>query len=315
MPRLTPAEKLSLVTRKNVRDEWENKKEEMEKKLSDKLGVAWTFDINPLAIFPYAKDDWGKTSLGSILYSYADGAVYMLSSFADREDKTSVDELNSIAHAHVLTMDLDEAGKNTYNGCEVQAGGRLAILFNEANFGVNTDQALDKAKLLAALNHAPPAPGTAGATTLSFVARASVRSEYDGQIEPIRAKMAKTLAREDIRLEPNFEAVFAKLSSPEAAGKVDQDNYERQLGYFMREYFDGVAYQLESQKFGSDDMLQEGFNEAVDKGIVAFRIVDKLSYGSYCEVVVEDGTLFVQSTLEKYGVNIGHAAEKIIDQL
>jgi hypothetical protein len=287
----------------------------MEKKLSDKLGVAWTIDINPLAIFPYAQDDWGKTSLGSIIYSYVDGAVYMLSYFADRQGESGVSELNSIAHAHVLTMDIDEAGKNTYNGCEVQEGGRLAILFNDKNFGVNTNQSMEEDKVLAALNNAPPAPGADGGVKLSFVARTSVRTEYDENIEPIRAKIAKLLARDDIALEPNFETVFAQLSSPAAAGKVDKDNYERQLGYFIREYFDGVAYHMESQKFGSDDMLQEGFNEAVEKGVIAFRIVDKLSYASYCEVVVEDGTLFVQTTLDRYGVNISHAAEKLIDQL
>lgn len=287
----------------------------MEQKLSDKLGVPWTIDINPLAIFPYAKDDWGKTSLGSIIYSYVDGAVYMLSYYAGRQGASGVSELNSIAHAHVLTMDLDEAGKNTYNGCVIQEGGRLAILFNENNFGVNTNQALEEDKVLAALNNAPPAPGTDGGVQLSFAARTSVRTEYEPKIEAIREKIAKLLARDDIKLEPNFETIFAQLSAPEAAGKVDKDNYERQLGYLIREYFDGVAYHMDSQKFGSDDMLQEGFNEAVEKGVISFRIVDKLSYASYCEVVVEDGTLFVQTTLDRYGVNTNHAAEKLVDQL
>lgn len=277
--------------------------------------MPWTIDINPLAIFPYATDDWGKTSLGSIIYQYADGAIYMLSYVMGRQGEAGIADLNNIAYAHVLTMDVDEAGKNTYNGCEVQEGGRLAILFNPKNFGVNVNQSMEEDKVLAALNSAPPPPGAEDGPKLSLIARTSVRTEYDEKIEPIRAKIAKLLARDDIKLEPNFETIFATLSAPENASKVDKDNYERQLGFFIREYFDGVAYHMDSQKFGSDEMLQEGFNEAVEKGVIAFRIVDKLSYASYCEVVVEDGTLFVQTTLDRYGVNTNHAAEKIVDQL
>lgn len=62
-------------------------------------------------------------------------------------------------------------------------------------------------------------------------------------------------------------------------------------------------------------MLQEGFNEAVDKSTITLRIVDKLKYAKYCEVVVEDGTLYVQTTVEQYGIAIPDAAAKIVDQL
>ena len=50
-----------------VRDEWESKIDEHKAKLGGILGAEWTFDINPLAIFPYATDDWAKTSLGSVI--------------------------------------------------------------------------------------------------------------------------------------------------------------------------------------------------------------------------------------------------------
>lgn len=305
-----------------VRDEWESKKASLEQQLSEKLGATWTIDINNLAIFPYAKDDWAKSSFGSLIASYVDGAVYQLGYFPSRHGAASLAELNDIAHAHVLTMDVDEAGTNSYCGCAVQEGGRLAILFNEKNFGVNVNDALEPDKLLQALNNAPSSGGSDGAVKLSFAARTSVRTEYDPQIGAIRERIAKLLQREDVQLVPNFEETFAKLAGDLKAASgsgnkssVDADNYERQLGMFVRDYFDGVAYHLDSQKFGSDDMLQEGFNEAVEKGVIAFRIVDKLAYGSYCEVVVEDGTLYVQTTLARYGVNTNDAAEKLIDQL
>ena len=50
-----------------VRDDWENKKADFEKKLSDLTGASWTIDINPLAIWPYHNDGYAKDSLGSCI--------------------------------------------------------------------------------------------------------------------------------------------------------------------------------------------------------------------------------------------------------
>lgn len=308
MPRLPPAEKLPLALRKNIRDKWETKKADFEAKISQKLGTAWTIDINPLAVYPYASNDYAKESLGSLLSDYLDGAIYNLGNFVERNGAGSVAELNDVASKHILTIDLDEAGVNNYCGCAIKDG-QLVILFNEKNFGVNVSDAVQSDKLLKALNEAPR--DAAAAPALSFAARTSISKSYEPKIEAVRSKIAKTLAREDLKLEPNFEANYTTLK---AAG-VDAYKYEENLGGFALEYFEGVAYHLDNQKFGEDDMLQEGFNEAVEKGVIALRIVDSLKYANYCEVVVEDGTLFVQTTTERYGVNIGDAAQKIVDQL
>ena len=68
----------------------------------------------------------------------------------------------------------------------------------------------------------------------------------------------------------------------------------REWGGTFVSYFEGAEYILKYQKFGEDDMLQEGFNEAVEKGEIAIRIVDKLNAGSYNESVIEDGVLYLQ---------------------
>jgi hypothetical protein len=81
-------------------------------------------------------------------------------------------------------------------------------------------------------------------------------------------------------------------------------------------YFDSVHKNKAYSKFATDDMLQENFNEIVDKGIIEVRLVGKLKHDNYCEVVFEDGKLYVQAMLEKYGSNIDikDAASKIISQ-
>lgn len=83
----------------------------------------------------------------------------------------------------------------------------------------------------------------------------------------------------------------------------------------MRDFFDGVILIVDWQKFHSDNVLREGFNEAVSKGIIAFSLFDNLNYANSCKVVVKYGTLFIQSTPEHYGVNIGDTAQRLIDQL
>lgn len=53
-----------------VRDEWENKKDEYEQRLSGLLGAPWTIDINLRQVYAYAQDGYAKESPGSMIASY-----------------------------------------------------------------------------------------------------------------------------------------------------------------------------------------------------------------------------------------------------
>lgn len=59
-------------------------------------------------------------------------------------------------------------------------------------------------------------------------------------------------------------------------------------------YRDGFKYQIERQGFKGDDMLQEGFVEGVPSKKIAIRVVEKTKNGSYNEVVLEDGVVYLQ---------------------
>ncbi|TQN72687.1 hypothetical protein CSHISOI_02761 [Colletotrichum shisoi] len=318
MSRLPPAEKLPLALRKNIRDEWESKREDLQKELSDVLGAEWTLsEINPSALYPYAGDGYAKQSLGSCIAQYVSSAIYNLKSFASNYGDDGKSELNSICHARSLLLDLDDRPKKervTYCGVVVRDGGKLAIVFAEGNLGTNADYALDASGLLKALNDAPPAPGSDA--SMSLAARTSVRQEYDEKIEETRQKLADMLEKPDVVLVPNFEANFAKIrEAGKKKGSEVRDDWEGNMGGFTRMYFEGLEYQMSYQKFGDDDMLREGFNEAVDKGEIHFRIVDKMAYGTYGEVVLEDGAVYVQARAHHFGTNVNYAAEKLIDQL
>ncbi len=227
------------------------------------------------------------------LGSYVEGAIGKLQYFETYHGAEGVAEINGICGAHVLAMDVDEAKRVSYCGCEVRDGGRLAIVFRDDKLGTNTADALDGQALLRALNEAPPAAGST--SRISYAARAGIRADYEPKIEAVRQQMADMLARPDFKLSPNFDEAFARLSEEKRRkGNSLGSDWETRIGPYTLSYFEGVASHMKSQQYDDDDMLQDGFNEAVDKAEVAFRIVDKLQYDSYCEVVVEDGVLYVQ---------------------
>ncbi|KAI5859929.1 hypothetical protein GGS23DRAFT_254771 [Durotheca rogersii] len=313
MSKLPPVEKLPLALRKNIRDDWDSKKPEFEQKLSKVLTVPWTIDVNPNQLYPYADSSYAKDRLGSCIADYIDSAIRRLEDFASGAGEAGLQDLNEICSAHVLTMDLDDQKRVRYCGVNVDDGGRLRILFAPGYLGTNIGDAVEKSGLLQALNAAPRPSGSA----LSFVARWSVRKDYEPDAEEIRGRIAATLGLPDVRLNPNFEAVFAALKAEADKGDRSElrSDWESCLGSFVKLYFDTLATRLKDQKFDQDDLLREGFQEAVDKSEIAFRIVDKLKYKSYCEVDIEDGVLYLQCTAKRWGTNIGDVAEGLIDRL
>ncbi len=203
-------------------------------------------------------------------------------------------EINTIAHAHVLTMDVDDAEPKRFSYCSCDVSeGKLRILFRPDALGTNIDHACQQDKLFPALNAAAPGDDK----PMNFIARTFIRSNYDPKIAATQTKIGALLEKPDIKLVPNFEDTFAKL---QAASKVKgndvRDDWQENLGEFALKYFEGLAWQMKSQKFEDDDMLREGFTEAVDKGEITFRIVDTLKYGSYGEVVIEGGVLYIQAS-------------------
>lgn len=213
-------------------------------------------------------------------------------------------------------MDVDDsAAPVKYSGAAIKDG-KLFILFNAKGLGTNDAEAVSPPNLIKALNEAPVAEGAA--PQLSFSAKTAIRKSYDPKIGDVQTKIAEQLGKSagDITLEPNFDALYAALlAESQKPGNKLYKKWDEQLGPFVLSYFDSVRNHLAYKKFATDDMLQEGFNEVVDKGVIEVRIVDKLKYANYCEVVVEDGKLYVQTTIAKWGNNIDDAAGKIVDQL
>ncbi|KAH6619406.1 hypothetical protein B0J18DRAFT_243662 [Chaetomium sp. MPI-SDFR-AT-0129] len=313
MARLPPAEKLPLALRKNVRDEWENNKADLEAQLSDVLGAPWTIELNPLAIWPYHNDGYAKESLGSCIKAYIEGAIYTLKYQAGKGGDAFKNEVNTICHAHVLTLDVEteQPARFSYAGCDVDDAGRLRLLFTEKNLGSNIDSCCEESTLTKALNAAPSPSGV----PLSYVVRMGIHNDYDTQIVAIREQIATLLDKpvEAVTLTPNFEANFAALSASSSSSL--RDDWQRVLPDFTRAYFDALAYQLKYIKTGEDEMIREGVLEAVSTNEYAFRVVEKLKKETYNECEIEDGVLYLQTTPQYFGSNIDQIASKLMDLL
>ncbi|PKS07129.1 hypothetical protein jhhlp_005729 [Lomentospora prolificans] len=305
--RLPPTEKFPLAVRKNIRDEWDSKKADEEKSLSEILGTEWTIEANPADIHPYASSDWGQNSIGSVLYEYFSSAIRRIKDFSDKYDEAGVGEINTLCPAHVLTLDFDTEKTSGYCRAAV-VDGKLTMLFTENNLGTNIDDALGLSNLEEALNTAPEPEGS----KLSYHARRGIREEYEPEIEKITSEARELLKNDKLTFKPDFESLFEKLK---ASKEVDRSDWDTTLGSFLKYYFEGFVSTLKWQKFGEDELLQEGFNDVVDKNEVAFRVVDKLERKTYNEVVIEDGVVYIQTVPKYYGTNTSDACQDLLDLL
>jgi hypothetical protein len=80
-----------------------------------------------------------------------------------------------------------------------------------------------------------------------------------------------------------YKAYYEATASEEALEKerIDEKEWFRRYGSgfipnVLSQHFENLVSELEQNKFGSDDMLQEAFVDATETGVVAFRLVPEL---------------------------------------
>jgi hypothetical protein len=227
-----------------------------------------------------------------LLSSYVEGAISRLKEFAGKYGADGQKEINAICYNKQLNLLYDDTKKYSYCGPAVKDG-QLCILFSAGQLGTNVSYGIEDRPLNQALNEAPPPPSANGAApVLSYSTRSDIAMRYDPEIGGLQKKIAEMLKDSEIKLNPNFEANFAKLKESEKSSGLRAD-WETCFGDFTLKYFDALRYTLDWKKFGEDDMLQEGFAEAVDKHEIVVRVVDSLESG-YNRCKVEGGILYLE---------------------
>ena len=224
-----------------------------------------------------------------------DAFVDNLKFFAKSFGADGIQELNAACPKHQMIMAPQENTKFRYGGLVVDDG-LLRLVFAENTLGSNVgDVSKDFAT---ALKNASTAPEDS--RPFNIVARNAVQKDYEPKIGEVRAAIAKLVNMPDLKLMPNFEA-----NATELAKSADQ-GWDKQIGAFTLQYFEALKKGLERQKFDGDDMQQEAFQEAVEKGQVCFRILPKWEDGKsrYNEVKVDDGILYIQVRRTCYSLPI-----------
>ena len=157
-----------------------------------------------------------------------------------------------------------------------------------------------------------------GEIALDFDAKSSIREDWDPKVAELQARIQKLLALPVLTLTPNFDANFSAISAyDQSLKRADSFLYQWQRSFGMHTYlyFEGFADKLEYHGFGSDSMLQEGFQEGVEKNEIGLRVVPKLEKATYNECGVENGVCWMQTTPEYWNTNIADPANKLLDIL
>jgi hypothetical protein len=198
--------------------------------------------------------------------------------------KDGLECFNEVVTKSEATITADDTGKHSYVGCDVKDG-VFRILFGVGYLGTNISE-LSYYHIPKAINDAPRT------SDFPLLVKGSIRKDYDAGIPAVRTAIAEIIAipADDLILDPNFLANYKKMKAHK-----DQSSWREEVfGEVALQYFQGLKGQLEYQKFGGDEMMQEGLLEVVHKKTFQLRVVDKLVKGSYNEIVIEDGVAYLQ---------------------
>ena len=217
-----------------------------------------------------------------------------------------------MAASHIVTIAPTSDPNVEYTGCDI-SNGSLRLLFSEGNLGVNIDRAAED--VAGAINDAEVAVESGDEATVGFHGRSSIKADYEPQITQLRGDLQNTLALPVLELVPNFEANFAKLAAYTPENYDFPRDWQKEFGRHCLDYFEGFATNVKELGFAKDDLLQEGFGEAVEKNEIALRVVDRLAKGEYNECVVENGVLYIQTTPRDWRVNVYNVGRDLIEML
>ena len=204
--------------------------------------------------------------------------------------------------------------------------GVFRIVFKDGNLSTNVNSACDNingAVNKGGLAQANAAPG--GATSaLDFEARSDIAKQWDEKAPALQTEFQSILKAPVFTLSPNFEQNATKLLAweqihPPGSSRSSDDelrnDWRGRIGEMTFWYFEGAKSRLEEKNFASDDMLQEGFKEVVDKNEIALRVVVKLTKGTRNELVFENGVAVIQTVPGQWTVNHRDPFEDIVNLL
>jgi len=294
-----PVEKLPLAVRKDIRDQWESKKADYESQIAGVLGFPVAININVNAVWAYG-ESLSATQAGSTFSGYIDGFISAAKSYTENYGDLGKTYFKNAVTKSEITVTVNELGANADTIAADVKDGVFRILFKHDSLGYNQSYLSDA--LVTAIDKASH-------HGFCLLAKHSIQAKYEVEIKTLHGEITDVLALPDLVLDPNFEENYAALL------KKDDKDWQRIFGDATLDYFKNVKDQLITQGFNKDDMLQEGFAETVTKKTIKLRIVEKTKDNTTNESVLEDGVIYIQTTLPNWYYNVYYAGAGILDLL
>ncbi|KAJ6558308.1 hypothetical protein B0H19DRAFT_946078 [Mycena capillaripes] len=225
--------KLPLAVRKDIRDNFDAKKEDFQARIKALVGTDFTININAAEVWAYAEE--GNTSAGTCFSGYVEGFISALTNYTKKYDENGKIHFNETVNQSELTLGVNLKGDNGETINSEVKDGVYRILFRHDRLGCNQNW-LDDTML--------PAIESVPREGFSLSAKHSIENDYESEIDELREEMNKIVGTE-ITLDPNFEENYKNLCE---AKSNDKDNsWQGSIGSTVLSYFKGLKSQLESQ--------------------------------------------------------------------
>jgi hypothetical protein len=255
------------------------------------------FNVNE--VWAYA--DSSSTEAGNNLVGYVEGFISALDSYLEKYGDDGKKHFNEAVTQSELTLAVNEIGDDAPAIDAEVKGGVFRILFSHTRFGLW--QSYLSESFLKAIEGAPR-------EGFSLVAKHSIEEEYMPEAEDLTKEIADILAMPDVILDPNWDENYAILNTK------DDKSWQSTFGQATLAYFqEGLKAELENKGFKDDDMLQEGFAEAIPSKTIRVRAMKELKSGKTNEPVIEDGVLYLQANIDRWGSWASYVAEGLLELL
>ncbi|KAF3914318.1 hypothetical protein AA313_de0201977 [Arthrobotrys entomopaga] len=309
------AAKLPLLTRKNIRDEFTNKKDALLDRIKEYTGETYEFVVNFDELYPTVNqsETYQTESIGTIAYNAYEALADELKRMTDEGDnqvaKDFFNEVVSSRKINILVIDMESG----YSGCRV-IDGVLELFYRKDNFGTNTSYIASELQ-----KELDKSFGQTHKGKLPLAARIGFQNDFldkkkkledDIQEELLEEANRVTLVADPAKIWEVAVQEFDKLKKREQSD-IDMESISRNMGSAIYSYFDGFLSQVK-YKFKQDDLVVEAFMELCTAKEVRFELVPKADLKkSYNEAVFEDGAYIIRASPQTWYTNTSYACEDI----
>ncbi|CAG8475837.1 3621_t:CDS:1 [Paraglomus brasilianum] len=219
---------LSLATRKNIRDEFQNKIPELQKTLNKLTGSDYEFHVDFATLYEESvranssQTQWYKSSMGQIAYQYFESIVSNIKRVAENDDLVRSDFIK-VTNKHEIHL-VNDSEINGDNDLEI-VDGIIHIKVRPGQLGYNASVGYY------ILNYVKVAD-----ETIPLRTKINIRDGWELKIPNIKKTLKKVLG-EDYDFVVNFDEIYAQAIK-ERPDYLDW--YSSSLGDIVYGYFDSL---------------------------------------------------------------------------